>query len=1792
MKRTGRWGELCALIVAGLAALSLWSWGAGVGHLFAFTPGHVPMAPLTALCLGLMGVALILRRNAPKRSGSDRLGQGATAVVALVATFALVRPWVGWGSPVEEWLSQTSDRIGDIPVGQMSPFTGALLLAVAVAYWLQSASARSPSVPARMATLVALIVFGTGAGAVISYALGRPWFYGGSFIPMALWTSFAFVFLGLALLCHAAQLKSPSADESALPDNLAVGPNPASTLVAVALAVAISAITALYLRHGQSQDRRDANRLLDAVASLKLAQILDWRQERLNDARFFMQAEFVAHDVQAFLSNAAAERTRNRLVRWLNLLKGGERYSLVALFDTNEVVRLSLPKDTNLVASLAHLVSDVTRTNELSLSDLNRDPVSGDVHLDLIFPVFGDSGNPTNAAGPPPILFGRVLVRINPQQFLFPLLQSWPTPSRTAETVLFRREANEVVFLNPLRHRTNSPMSLRFPIEANSRLPAVRAILDQPGAIEGRDYRGVPVLADIRAVPDTSWFLVTKMDQDEIYASLREQAWLTLALTAVLALATGLLVGLLSKRGEAIRALRDLATERKQRELAQRVEHLMKHASDAIMLADAEDRIVEANERLLQTYGYSLAELQGMQLIELRAPQARASFAAKSAEVLAAGQAVFETLHRRKDGSVFPVEISSNVIELDGRRFRLGILRDITERKAHEREIERMNRLYATLSEMNQGIVRVQSREQLFQDVCRIAVEVGGFKLAWLGWINPTTQQVLPIARAGDDSGYIDKIRVFADDRPEGQGLVGTCVRTGKTSLSNDVINDPRTAPWHEVAEAHGLRGAVALPIRMHGEICGVFIVYASEPGMFQDREVALLEEMAVDISYALDQLQYKELHQQAEQALRESEELYRTLIGASPNAVTVTDLAGRTVFASAKAREMFGEDPAADLTGRTVLDWVAPEDRERAQENVRRLVADGQFLETEYTMLRKDGTRFSAEVTVGVFRASDGAPKGKIVVTRDITERKQREQREHLHLRTLELLASGAALPVVLEAIVTLLECGHADWRCAIMLVDETGRRLVHGAAPQLPEFYQEAVEGLAIGPGVGSCGTAAATKQLVVVEDVLTHPYWEGFRDLARRTGFRACWSQPILSAGEKVLGTFAIYHAEPHAPTRDEVHALAGVTGLASIAIEQRRTEKAIRESEGRLKLALAASRMGVWEWDLQTNAILWSPECYEIVGLRPQAEPFTIEHFTNLVHPDDRAQVLAAARLAIANRTVFNAEFRVIRPDGALRWLADDARASYDAQGKPLRLVGTVQDITNRKLAEAQVRKLSRAVEQSPNSIVITNPAGEIEYVNPKFTQVTGYTLAEIRGQNPRVLKSGETLPGTYERLWDVITHGGEWVGELHNKKKNGELFWELAHISPVLDEAGRITNFIAVKEDITERKRLEIQLRQAQKMEAVGQLAGGVAHDFNNILSAIMMHLGLLRDVPNLDPFLVGSLKELESEAQRAANLTRQLLLFGRRSVMQVKALDVNEVVENLLKMLRRLIGEQVNLEWQGRSQLPAVSGDTGMLEQVVMNLVVNARDAMPNGGRIIITTELVELDESRAREHPDARPGRFVSLSVRDHGGGMEEATLKRIFEPFFTTKEAGRGTGLGLATVYGIAAQHQGWVTVESEVGRGSTFRVFLPALARSLATADPRPAAPPPSGGRETILLVEDEPSVRKTVSSFLRLCGYHIIEATNGLEALGLWALHWKQINLLFTDMVMPGGINGLRLAEKLRAAKPELKVLIASGYSADLVQQHDLAGKGILFLAKPCAANALAAAIRQCLDKPLV
>jgi two-component system, cell cycle sensor histidine kinase and response regulator CckA len=473
-----------------------------------------------------------------------------------------------------------------------------------------------------------------------------------------------------------------------------------------------------------------------------------------------------------------------------------------------------------------------------------------------------------------------------------------------------------------------------------------------------------------------------------------------------------------------------------------------------------------------------------------------------------------------------------------------------------------------------------------------------------------------------------------------------------------------------------------------------------------------------------------------------------------------------------------------------------------------------------------------------------------------------------------------------------------------------------------------------------------------------------------------------------------------------------------------------------------------------------------------------------------------------------------------------------------------------DITARKEAEAQLRKLARAVEQSPVSIVITDRGGNIEFVNPRFTLVTGYTFAEVLGKNPRVLKSGETPAEEYQQLWETITAGKDWRGEFHNKRKDGTLYWETASISPIRDASGAITHFIAVKEDMTEKKLTDAKLLRAQRVESIGSLASGIAHDLNNILTPIVMCAPMLQleDTPKNRRELA---QTIESSAHRAVGIVKQLLSFARGKEGQKATLQVRHLVREMAKIAREVFPRSIQVQEACDTDLWPVLADATQLHQVLLNLCVNARDAMPSGGKLTLRADNVTLDEHYVAMHKEAVPGPFVRIRVEDTGTGIPDAVRARIFESFFTTKGEDLGTGLGLTTVLGIVRDHKGFITFTTVPGQGTTFEIHLPAVleAQTLAETAPAPEAIPRGHG-ELVLVVDDEPAIQDTTRRTLERYGYAVLQAHDGIEALAQFSAHPAEIRAVVTDFIMPL-MDGVTLCRTLRVLAPRTPLLVSSG-----------------------------------------
>jgi PAS domain S-box-containing protein len=729
----------------------------------------------------------------------------------------------------------------------------------------------------------------------------------------------------------------------------------------------------------------------------------------------------------------------------------------------------------------------------------------------------------------------------------------------------------------------------------------------------------------------------------------------------------------------------------------------------------------------------------------------------------------------------------------------------------------------------------------------------------------------------------------------------------------------------------------------------------------------------------------------------------------------------------------------------------------------------------------------------------------------------------------------------------------------------------------------------------GRGPAGRVIRTGQAAVSNDIAEDGAFAQALPFAQQRGYRANICLPLRDATH-TFGVLGLFSADVHQTSAEELRLLQEMADNLAFGIgavrardERQRAQVASADAEERYRALFEKMLDGYAYCQMLFDGD--RPQDFVYLAVNP-----AFERLTGLQQVVGRRVTEVIPGIKETDPQLFEMYGRVARSGQPERfeyqlksldvWLDISVYGAQDG-----RFVAVFDNITERKRAEETRRLQSAALHAAADAIVITDRDGAIEWVNPAFTQISGYRSDEALGQHHRdLVRSGKQAKAFFTDLWDTILAGRTWRGNIINRRKDGRLYTEDQSVTPIMDGSGAITHFVAIQQDITERLQLEAQFRQAQKMESVGQLASGIAHDFNNLLTVIngMMEL-VLAHVGQDDP-LREDLQEIQHAGERAATLTRQLLAFSRQQILEPRVLNVATVVTGLESLLRRLLGEDIDLVVVPASEVRSVMADPGQIEQVITNLVVNARDAMPQGGRLTIEVQNVAIDEASAHQRGDTMPaGRYVRLAVGDSGVGMDEVTRARIFEPFFTTKGPGKGTGLGLSTVFGIVQQSQGFIRVESEVGQGTSFQIYLPQVTDT-ATGTHR-AAPGETSttGTETILLVDDEAGIRRLTTRFLERAGYTVIGAASGEDALQVLESQGAPVHLLLSDVVMPG-MNGRQLAERLAQTHPRMKVLYMSGYTSDSIGQRGVLEAETALLNKPFTQAVLLRKVRDVLDSP--
>lgn len=949
-------------------------------------------------------------------------------------------------------------------------------------------------------------------------------------------------------------------------------------------------------------------------------------------------------------------------------------------------------------------------------------------------------------------------------------------------------------------------------------------------------------------------------------------------------------------------------------------------------------------------------------------------------------------------------------------------------------EIRRINRLYATLSQVNQAIVRTQSRDEMFHSLCRVALDYGGFDLAmiWWGELKSDNYQIVVWPDLGmhpTDPTQLDPALLALS-----REIAMPAYQNNRINTCNDLPKSSPQAPWNEWIQEKGFHSAAAFPIRQNNQVHGVFLLYSVEPAFFNPSEQRLLEEMALDVSFAVDRYQEMERRKRADRALQESREHFRLLFDQAPIGYQSLDSDGNIIDVNATWLEKLGYT-RPEVLGRWFGDFLGKRDRDRFRQRFLQFKKEGEALGVTFEMRRKNGAPIWVAIDGRIAHSTEGDFIQTHCVLRDVSEQRKAEA---------TLRESEARYRLISENTGDVIWLFDLQVDHFVYLSPSIAKLL--GYTPE--ETLSRGLEGIFSAESYHRL-TDQVAACLMAVEAGAKGPFVKTLQ--VEQLHKNGTW------VPTEVVTTFL----------PNEGGQIGQLLGVARDIRERLLAEDKLRQSQRDLHQAQAVGHIGSWISELdETGRLEWSAECCRIFGVPPATFSGRLTQFIELVHPEDRDSVRAASQAAQSGRTPYHLEHRIRRPDGTVRWVMEQAELASDAPGKPRRLVGVVQDIT--------------------------------------------------------------------------------------------------------------------------ERRQLEEQLRQAQKMEAIGQLAGGVAHDFNNLLATLQMQIGIALHDPHLSSEIREGLGEMKSSIQSAASLTRQLLTFSRRQVMQPRPLDLNEVISGMAKMLGRILGEDVDLRLQLHPSPLMLLADGGMLEQMLMNLVVNARDAMPEGGRLVMETAPRTVGQDEAQYMPGLAPGNFACLKISDTGSGISAAHMPHIFEPFFTTKEPGRGTGLGLATVFGIIKQHRGFIKAYSEVGRGTVFVILIPNTEAPLAPREMPAAQAEIPGGTETVLVVEDTPSLRQLMRKLLERAGYRVLTAENGIQALEVWNKAEGKVDLLLTDMVMPEQISGKELAERLTRLKPGLKVIYTSGYNAEFAGRELSLKEGINFLQKPCEPSHLLATIRRVLD----
>jgi len=1066
-------------------------------------------------------------------------------------------------------------------------------------------------------------------------------------------------------------------------------------------------------------------------------------------------------------------------------------------------------------------------------------------------------------------------------------------------------------------------------------------------------------------------------------------------------------------------------------------------------------------------------------------------------------------------------------------------LREAEEKRAQERlrqETAARARQQAELAEFGQWALTGRELDALLAGTAERVAEALGVEFCEVLELTPGEEAFLLRAGVGWHPGCVGSIRLAATDESQ----AGATWRAGVPVIVENWAAETRLQASALLRE-HNVAAGLTVPIRLRGRVFGVLGAHATRPREFTPADAHFLQAIANVLATAVER-------KLAEDALRESDERFRLLVEEVKGYAIITlDPEACVQTWNQGAANLFGH-PAAEMIGQHVARLYPPGDVELGKPELDLRLAEemGQFEDEDWRM-QKGGTQFWANVVITALRRADGALRGYGVVTRDMTER--RVALEALRLNEEKFRSLVHHIP---DAVWTVNAAGEA------LFMSGNAERIYGFSADELK------AHGAALGLARVHPDDAARLREA-----------WQALFARQQRFEVECRYERKDGRQAWLLLRASAIYEKDGQLVA----------DGITSDITERKRAEDALRESEARFQLVSRATNDVVWDWNLDTNLIWWSPSFLTQFGYGAEEVEASIESWTRRLHPADKERVEHGIHVAIEKGDqLWSDEYRFRRKDGSYAFIFDRGFVIRSAEGKSVRMIGAMQDVSERRRAEGQIRSQARLLDLAGDAIVVRNLSHEVLYWNRGAERIYGWKAEEARGRKVTELVLKDTKP--FEAAQTELLEKGEWSGELKQFTRDGREVTVSSRWTLVRDDEGNPNSVLVLNTDITEKKRLESQFLRSQRMESIGTLAGGVAHDLNNILSPIMMSAPLLRmdELPAED--FERLLDTIETNAQRGGDIVKQLLAFGRGVEGERVVVQPRHIIKEMVKIARETFPKNLTISAEVPDNLWPIMGDPTHTHQILLNLCINARDAMPNGGVLKVIAENVQLDEHYVAQDTEAKQGPFVSIRVTDTGTGIPKEILDKIFDPFFTTKEIGKGTGLGLATVMGIIKSYGGLIHVYSEVGKGTSFNILLPAAPNAVSAGDDSAREPLPLGQGETILVVDDEPGILGATSKLLERHNYQVLAAADGAEALTLYSRHRSRVRLIMTDVMMPV-MDGLALTRVIKKMDAGVKIIASSGLEHD-AKFDELRALGVnAFLTKPYTAEKLLQTLRELL-----